>query len=158
MKKLGFKKIAVLWQDFESATEAAGYALIDNTTSEDQEWDVGQLAALLQGEEFQGMSSKEISHLTGFKDKELKGLLLTTTELPDVLPDVDLSGSIPDKADFIVLQFESKKDMQEFKKQVPTNSKHPRVIAIADLMSVMMWKEDRSIAQAKKKLLLKRKR
>ncbi|MFA7135963.1 MAG: ParB N-terminal domain-containing protein [Bacteroidales bacterium] len=160
MKKLGYKKIAVVWQDFKTEREAAGYAMIDNTTGEGQEWDAGKLAALLQGEEFQGMKASEISKITGFKDKDLKGYLLSTTELPDVLPDVDLSGEVPDKADFIVIQFPSKEKMQWFKKRLGFATKHPRVVNYEDLMTVMEWKEteETSTVKSKGKIKLKMKR
>lgn len=146
MKKLKLKKIAVLWQEFESQREATGYALIDNKTGEDQEWDQGALAELLQGEEFKGLKSDEIAGLTGFKDKELKGLLLSTTELPDMLPDVDIEGGVPDKADFIVIQFESRPAMQQFKERLGFETKHPRVVPYKDLLKVMCWMDDAAIS------------
>lgn len=159
MKKLGYKKIAVLWQDFKNDQEAQGYALIDNTTGADPEWDMGKLALLLQGEAFEGLKSSEIATLTGFEDKELKGLLLSTTEFPDVLPDVDLSGTIPDKADFIVVQFKSRDEMQKFKERLGFKTKHPRVVIYEDLLTVMKWKDDSPIQNlsTKKKLIFKRK-
>lgn len=141
MKKAGYKKIAVVWQDFKDAREAQGYAMVDNKSGEWSEWDNGILAELLQGEAFEGLKSADIGQLTGFEDKDLKGLLLSTGELPDVLPDVDLSGTIPDKADFIVIQFESRDQMQEFKEQLGFETKHPRVVPYADLLTVMAWKE-----------------
>lgn len=155
MKKAGYKKIAVMWQDFKDDREAQGYAMVDNAAGEWSDWDEGMLAELLQGEAFEGMESAEIGRLTGFDDKMLKGLLLSTAELPDVLPDVDLSGSIPDKADFIVIQFESKEEMQKFKHRLGFQTKHPRVVPYVDLLKVMEWKEEHEM---KKKIVLKKKR
>lgn len=155
MKKAGYKKIAVMWQDFKDDREAQGYAMVDNAAGEWSDWDEGLLAELLQGEAFKGMDSAEIGRLTGFDDKMLKGLLLSTAELPDVLPDVDLSGSIPDKADFIVIQFENKEEMQKFKKRLGFQTKHPRVVPYVDLLKVMEWKEQ---CEMKKKIVLKKKR
>lgn len=139
MKKAGYKKIAIMWQDFRDEREAIGYATSDNKSGEWSDWDETMLAELLQGEAFEGMKSSEISRLTGFEDKTLKGLLLTTTELPDVLPDVDLSGNVPDKADFIVIQFQSKDAMQKFKSRLGFQTKHPRVVPYEDLLKVMDW-------------------
>jgi len=159
MKKAGYKKIAVMWQDFKDTREARGYAMVDNASGEWSDWDMNMLAELLQGEEFQGMQSSEISKLTGFDDKMLKGLLLTTTELPDVLPDVDLTGQMPDKADFIVIQFESKDAMQKFKQKLGFQTKHPRVVPYEDLLKVMEWKvqEYATAREMKKKIVLKKK-
>ena len=150
MKKLGLKKIAVLWQDFDDEKEAIGYALIDNKTGEDQEWDLGMLTELLQGETFKGLASSEIGKLTGFEDKELKGLLLSTGALPDVLPDVDLDGAAPDKADFFVIQFKDRNEMQYFKKRLGFETKHPRVVPYEDLLTVMEWKNE----EPKKRIVL----
>jgi len=158
MKKKGYQKIAVLWKDYKDAREAQGYALIDNTTGSDPEWDQGLLASLLQSEEFSGLDSKEIGILTGFKDNELKGLLLSTSELPELLPDVDLTGTIPDKADFIVIQFQSKEDMQKFKERLGFKTKHPRVVIYEDLLNVMEWKELGSSLNIPQKKILKLKR
>ena len=158
MKKLGYTKIAAVFQDFADEKEAIGWGLIENKSGEDQEWDQGKLANLLQGEDFKGLKSEEIAALTGFKDKELKGLLLSTTELPDVLPDVDIEGGVPDKADFIVIQFESRAAMQKFKERLGFQTKHPRVVPYADLLTVMSWNQDTpSTKVVKKKLVLRHK-
>lgn len=157
MKKAGFKRIAVAWQDFADAKEARGYAMVDNKSGEWADWDMGLLAELLQGDEFSGMKSSEISKMTGFADKDLKGLLLSTSELPDVLPDVDLSGDMPDKADFIVIQFTSKEEMQKFKKRLGFQTKHPRVVNYEQLLTVMEWKEQAERSMKKKITLKKRK-
>jgi hypothetical protein len=141
MKKAGYKKIAVMWQQFKNDREAIGYATSDNKSSEWSDWDDAALANLLQGEAFEGVGSSEISRLTGFEDKALKGLLLTTTDLPDVLPAVDLSGGLPDKADFIVIQFSNKNAMQVFKTRLGFKTKLPRVVPYEDLLGVMEWKE-----------------
>lgn len=154
MKKLGYTKIAAIFQDFADEREAIGWGLIENKTGEDQEWDQGKLAALLQGEEFKGLKSSEIAMLTGFADKELKGLLLSSTELPDVLPDVDIAGGIPDKADFIVIQFENRAAMQQFKERLGFETKHPRVVPYEDLLSVMSWNKAGDEKPAKKKLVI----
>lgn len=161
MKKLGYKRIAVIWQDFEDDKQAQSYALIDNVTGADPEWDDGLLASLLQGETFEGIKSGELAILTGFKEKDLKGLLLSTSELPDILPDVDLSGNVSDKADFFVIQFENKEEMHKFKERLGFKTKHPRVVPYKDLMTVMKWIvpeklpiQNRSL---KKKLIFKRK-
>lgn len=156
MKKLGYKKIAVIWQDFEDEREAISYALIDNKTGEDQEWDLGILTELLQSETFQGLNSSEIGKLTGFEDKELKGLLLSTGALPDILPDVDLDGSAPDKADFFVIQFKDRNEMQAFKKRLGFETKHPRVVPYEDLLTVMEWKNEERDKAIRKIYKLKR--
>lgn len=161
MKKLKYEKIAVLFEEFRDEKEAIGWGLIENKSGENQEWDQGKLAALLQGETFQGLKSDEIAMLTGFKDKDMKSLLLSTAELPDVLPDVDLDGGVPDKADFIVIQFESRPAMQKFKERLGFETKHPRVVPYADLLKVMSWTEKETITsipeeKTKKKLLLKK--
>lgn len=158
MKQAGFKKIAVMWQDFENKQEAIGYATSDNKASEWSSWDENKLAELLQSNQFSGMKSADISALTGFNDHELKGLLLTTTELPDVLPNVDLTGNVPDKADFIVIQFENRDEMQEFKKRLGFETKHPRVVPYPDLLSVMDWKEGQRVQKMQKKKLILKKR
>ena len=101
------------------------------------------------------MDISAIGAVTGFKDKDLKGLLMATTELPGVLPDVDLDASGMDKADFLVVQFPSKEAMAQFKERVPTTSKHPRVIAYEELMKVMTW--TMSAIKPKPALTLKRK-
>lgn len=141
MKKAGFKKIAVVWQDFADAKEARGYAMVDNASGEWSDWDMNVLAELLQGEEFQGMQSNEITKLTGFDDKMLKGLLLSTTEMPDILPDVDLTGGVPDKADFLVIQFESREEMKKFKERLG-ELKHPRVVPIKVFWEHFQWIDD----------------
>jgi len=139
MKKAGFKQIAVAFANFSSEKDAIAYAISDNKASEWADWDNTTLAELLQGEDFIGMKSGEISKITGFADKDLKGLLISSTELPDVLPDVDLSGTMPDKADFIVIQFLSKDEMQQFKDRLGFKTKHPRVVPYADLLTAMSW-------------------
>lgn len=145
MKKMGASKIAVAFTSFSSDRDAVANALGDNKSGEWADWDENALADLLQGEEFEGMKSSEISKITGFADKDLKGLLISTIAMPDVLPDVDLSGDIPDKADYLVIQFKTKQDMQTFKERLAIDSKHPRVVNHEDLMKRLQWiKEEES--------------
>jgi hypothetical protein len=152
MKKAGFKKIAVILQNFKDEREAIGYAASDNKAGEWSDWDETLLAELLQSESFSDLGSSEISKLTGFDDKDLKGLLLSSTELPDTLPDVDLTGTIPDKADYMVIQFEGKPEYQKFKKRLGFETKHPRVVPYKDLLTVMEWiHEDEEIKPLRQK-------
>lgn len=155
MKKLKRTKIAVLWEEFTDETEATGYALIDNKTGEDQEWDPGKLASLLQGEQFKGLSTEEISSMTGFKEGDLRSFLLTSEELPDVLPDVDIEGGKPDKADFMVIQFADRDEMAAFKKRLGFETKHPRVVPYADLLTVMQWTNEEPVRQVTKNRMLR---
>jgi len=166
MKKAGFEKIAVAFADFPSEKEAISYGISDNKSGEWADWDNITLAELLQGDDFSGMKSSDIGKITGFADKDLKGLLVSSTDLPDVLPDVDLSGTMPDKADFIVIQFLSKEEMHKFKDRLGFKTKHPRVVPYADLLTAMSWSSDSSESTTslqlkksigKKSLKLKRK-
>ena len=160
MKKMGFKKIAILWEEFNNQQQAISYALIDNKTGENQEWDPGKLADLLQGETYKGVDPAEISRMTGFKESDLRSFLLTTEELPDVLPDVEIDGGKPDKADFMVIQFKSADDMTVFKKRLGFETKHPRVVHYEDLLTVMSWNKEEPVKThiaSARKLMLKRK-
>jgi len=152
MKKAGFKKIAIALTDFPNKKKAISYALVDNKSGEWSEWDDALLAELLQSEEFEGLKTSEIGRLTGFADKDLKGLLLSSSELPELLPDVNLEGGMPDKADYMVIQFEGREEAKTFKEKLGFKTKHPRVIPYKDLLTVMEWKEKSDLKKVKIKL------
>jgi len=156
MQKLGYNKIAVAWADFKDEAQAIAYGLADNKTGEFADWDDNVLAQLLQGETFAGLDMSEIGRLTAFAEKDLRGLSMSTGELPADLLDIDIDAAGLEKADFLVIQFPSKEKMAEFKAKIPSNSKHPRVVSYEDLMNVMSWKSTSVAVSNAPKFMLKR--
>jgi ParB-like chromosome segregation protein Spo0J len=77
MKKLGKKKILVMFVEFSSRSAAIAYAIADNKASEWSEWDDDVLRQLMEKgkiEELAG-SPDEIEMLTGFNEKEYTSLM-----------------------------------------------------------------------------------
>lgn len=70
-KKLGWKEIDIVRADDMSATDAAGFAIADNRTSELAEWDSAVLAEALAALQLDGVNVAEI----GFDAEEVAALV-----------------------------------------------------------------------------------
>lgn len=152
-KLLKWDKIWVALVDFKSDEDAVAYALADNKSSEWSDWDESVLAMLIP-RSFKGMNREELATITGFKEVDLAGYLIPeVSDLPDALPESTLQGiGLDGKADYLVLQFESHAQMEEFRKHFDVE-KHPRVIPYQDLMNAMTWKDKPTSIIMKKKIM-----
>ena len=157
-KHLKWEKIWVIWADFKDESDAVAYGLADNKSSEWSDWDDNILAELIP-QNFQG-DVKNLARITGFKEADLNSFFAAeSNELPDELAEVDIQGLSADgKADYLVLQFPSNKDMLEFRDRVGQEGKQPRVINVEALMKAMEWKEKGKETIVKKKKFKKLRR
>lgn len=137
MKLLGKKYIEVLFTQFDDESKALAYALSDNKASEWSDWDSEVLAQIMQSERFS--PAMDPLH-TGFSEKELNGFRLSTGEFPDELPDVNISGLVKGKSDFMLIQFDTADQMREFRERLGIKVEHARAIPFIELMSVLEWK------------------
>lgn len=140
-KQLGWKSIWVAYVDFKNDEEAVAYALADNKSSEWSEWDEAVLSMLIP-RSFKGQEWSSVSAITGFKETDLASYLIPImATLPDTLPEVDMQGvGIDSKSDYLVLQFDSHAEMEDFRGHFDTK-KHPRVIPFKMLTEKMEWKK-----------------
>lgn len=76
LKKLGAKKVLVLFYNFQSKAEATAYAISDNKASEWSEWDDDVLRKLMSDSKMSSLagSNEDIEMLTGFNEKEYLSL------------------------------------------------------------------------------------
>jgi len=159
MKKLGWKKAWVAYVRFPSYEDAVAYALADNKSSEWSDWNERILANLIPTT-FKGEALKDIGKITGFKENELHSFFVArSNELPDELAEVDIKGmSMDEKADYLVLQFNSHDEMVEFRDRFD-NKKNPRMITFEALLKVMKFRvSSSSSSSVSKKKVMKKKR
>lgn len=165
LKKLGAKKVDVLFVEFPNEGAAIAYGMADNASGR---WGDGMdpdlLAKMLKSKEvyrFAG-GEEEIRMASGFSEKEFKALMLSTEEMPSALPNVEIAGLAPGKSDFMVVQFENKIQMRKFKKKIGIDVEHQRVIPIETLQKFMCDDEEAeerlSRSKAKKKKVVKKRR
>ena len=129
LKYLGCKTVEVIVVDFPDLETAELYGLADNQASKMTALDDEAIVSLLQSDRVSNFADpEEIRMITGFTDKEYKGLLMQTEDMPETLPNVSISGIIPSKTDFIVVQFEDKKTMEAFKALAGIENLNKRVI------------------------------
>jgi hypothetical protein len=136
LKKLGAKKIDVLFVDFPNEGAAIAYGMADNASGRwGNDMDPDLLAKMLKSKEVYNFAGgeEEIRMAAGFNEKEFKALMLSTDEMPTSLPNVDIAGIAPGKNDFMVVQFDSKDQMNKFKKILGIDVEHQRVIPIEKL-------------------------
>lgn len=130
LKELGEKRVLVMFHDFKSDAEAMAYAISDNKAGEWSDWDDEILAELMKADDISElMDSKH----TGFTEQQLEGLRLSTGELPDDLPDVDIQGITTGKSDFMVIEFDSKEQMQRFKSWLGVKLEESRAVPFKTL-------------------------
>ena len=121
---------------FASNAAAMAYAIANNRGGENAKWDNEQLARLFKVEDY-------ISEVKmGFKPAEIKALMLSS-DLPDDLPDIDLQGRVDGKSDFMVLQFESKEEMNRVLNRFGLPERQ-RVLPYKKLMERMCWRKEKS--------------
>ena len=129
MKRLNSKKIKALFINFSSEEAATIYGIADTQSSIGVNIDPSLLAKLMKGDLILHMDINEndLQIMMGLSSKEYKSMMLSS-EYPMELPDVDLQGLIPGKSDFMVVQFTSKKEMDELKSILGLTIEHQRVI------------------------------
>lgn len=141
------KKVLVAWMHFKSSKEAKAYGVSDNKSGEWSDWDNVGLAKLVQ-EEFKGIESKEAIGLFGFKEAEFNELLLSETEMPDQLPNIDLQGSANVlKADYLVIEMPDKETRLKVMSVIGVDHFRNRVVKLSDFNEVLndtFWKKFRS--------------
>lgn len=135
LRHLGADQIRVLWVDFPNKKAAVSFALADNKSSEWTDWDPEILATLMQDE------ALELGEETGFTEKELKGLKLSTNTMPDGLPSVNIQGTVTGKDDFIVIQFKDKAELTKFKKRMDGLFTASRMLKYTDMMKRLRWRK-----------------
>jgi hypothetical protein len=144
MKLLCQKEIEVVVVEFPSRAAAELYGLADNEASKMTTLNDRAIVKLLQSDRIQSFADeKEIQMITGFDEKTYKSLLMSSEEMPTALPDVDIEGFVPSKTDFIVIQFESKVELDKFKEQAGMKIAHQRVVSY-DILRPFIHFEDKS--------------
>lgn len=133
--RLNMEQIPVIKREFTNEDAAIAYGISDNKAGEFSSWDDEQLAHLFKAKDFSGIN-------LGFDKKHVKSLMLSE-DLPDALPDIDLQGKIDGKSDFMVLQFNSKDEMNEFIEYMGYPA-HQRVLPFND---VKIEKKKRKVKQ-----------
>lgn len=140
LKKLGAKKVDVLFVEFPNEGAAIAYGMSDNASGRwGDDMDPDLLAKMLRSKEVYDFAGgeDEIRMAAGFTEKEFKAMMLSTDEMPTSLPNVDIAGIAPGKSDFMVVQFESKEHMASFKKLLGIDVEHQRAIPIEILEKSM---------------------
>lgn len=160
-KYLKWDKIWVAYANFRDHEDAVSYGLADNKSSEWSEWDDNILTKLLT-EKFKGLDKAQVSGLTGFKESELSSFLLSTKEMPDELPIVDIKGNVVSlKDDYAVLEFDNKSQRLKFMEAIDVSHDRNRLINIEQLLEFMSEEIQEAMntpKKLKKKKVLKRRR
>ena len=154
MKLLNQKLIEAEVVDFPDKASAELYGLADNASAKMTELSDNAIVKLLKAKRIQSFADKdEIRMITGFDEKKFKALLLSTEDMPSALPDVTIEGFIPSKTDFIVVQFDEKKDLERFKELVGIKVSHQRVVPFESIRRFINFE----LKPIKKRLIIKRK-
>jgi len=118
--KLGMAMIPVAKSAFKSEVSATAYGIDDNLANEDSTWDHEMLTKLMEAEDLQ-------TNVQGFSKEALKQFELSS-DFPDALPDVDISGEIGNQT-YLVIQFNTESEFNSFKDLVlPKSPKHQRIV------------------------------
>ena len=128
---IGMSHIPVLFVDFQDEATAIQYGLSDNNAGAHSEWDTQLLKRLISGEELRAFvaDQKSFRVATGFTEKQLTLIMHHTGDaLPDALPDIDLQGATPGKTDFMFLQFDSKEQLETFRKRIGLRDPRGKVV------------------------------
>jgi hypothetical protein len=144
LELLGYKKVPVLFQEFKSQAAFTAYAIGDNKASELNKWDDKVLKNLLSADDMKAFApdAKTLAAFTGFSEKEIKGLTYHTGDnLPNALPDVDIQGVTPGKADYLILPFDDQEVLKKFKERFGMKAAHARVVQYKVLMNLMVWRK-----------------
>jgi hypothetical protein len=151
MRLNGAKEIRVLYVDFPSRAAAMAYGISDNESGKWAGMNPDVLAALMQSEEVQALGDeKEIMLSTGFTDKTYKGLMTATQGgVPEKLDEVDISGAIDGKSDFIVLQFKDRKQLANFRQRLGIGDKD-RVADYQKMLMLMRWNDAETTTRSKR--------
>lgn len=140
--------------EFPDRETAELYGLADNESAKMTELSDQAIIRLLQAKRIKNYADpEEIRMITGFDEKKFKALLLSTEEMPSALPDVSIEGFVPSKTDFVVIQFEDRKDLEKFRALAGIKVAHQRVIPFEDIVSFINFD-----AKPKKKRLIKKRR
>jgi ParB-like nuclease family protein len=141
MRLNGAGEIRVLFVDFPSHAAAMAYGISDNESGKWSGMNTDVLSALMQSEEVQELGDdNDIKLLTGLTDKGYKGLMLATAGgTPGQLDDIDISGAIDGKADFVVLQFKDRAVLADFRARLGIDKKG-RVVDFDNMLKFMQWR------------------
>jgi len=106
----GEKTVKVLYKSFSSEQAAISYGIADNKSSEWGDWDNELLKIIFE-------KNKEFIDIkrTGFTEKEQKSFMLSSTI--DKLPDMGLQEETKKLGKFVIITFDSKDQMNQFKKR-----------------------------------------
>lgn len=128
LRAMGAQMVKVQFEDFPTEAAAIAYGIADNKSSEWAEWDDDILKRLMTANT-DGAGSFA-PQLVGFTDKEMRGLMISE-EVPEDLPVTDLIGNRAEQGHFIVVQFETAEQLDEFKEYVGM-TKQERAIMYRD--------------------------
>lgn len=101
--KLGLKTVPVIFAEFKSEADAIAYAVADNKASEWAEWDDNVLVKLLTDRKM--INLENIHSKLGYTQKEFTTLKLPKQIDEDTLAEVDIQGTLKDKANYILIYF-----------------------------------------------------
>jgi hypothetical protein len=152
LQMMGYKKVPVAWADFKNEHEAAAYALSDNNAGAKSAWDPQLLKRLMESKGLVDYAGGEDAFrgMTAFTEKDFRTVMKHTGDaLPSALPDVDIQGEIGDKVGFLVLQFNSPKELEDFKSKIGLVGDRSRILTYTKLKESMEWKPNLKAAPVK---------
>lgn len=116
----GEKTVKVLYKSFPSEQAAIAYGIADNKSSEWSDWDDDILKNIFsQNEKY--FTKENI----GFTGKEKQLFLLSKN--CDKLPDIEIQGETKELDEFMIIIFDSKNQMDQFKERFNVPQKHRKI-------------------------------
>jgi ParB-like chromosome segregation protein Spo0J len=129
LKKAGATKAPVIYLDLNEV-DAHTYSLADNKLTENTPWDGLKLADV-----FTALDQLDVKlDLTGFSREEIEDYVNGPLGMaqPEPLPDPQIVGAIDGMSDYVVIQFDTPEQGQEFRKRMGM-SESGRVLPYAQL-------------------------
>jgi len=143
-------KIPVLIQEFKNDKEAVAFSIADNRSAEWSLWDLEGLSKvmndLLKDDKnllfSTGFTAAEISSL--MPDVDLAGIEASLKDTPPELADPDITGDSDNKAEYIIVKFDSDSEYKAVKKAWGMKP-HSRVIEYQNLLKILRLKKRQCI-------------
>ncbi len=142
-KILGIKTVPVVFAKFPSEAAAIAYGVSDNAVSKGRDaYDDQLLKRLMSSEALNTYAGgrEGLRVLSGLKETDFNTMMRHTGDgMPGSLPDVDIQGLTPGKVDFLVLQFDTIEEMEEFKEKVGIKGEHGKVVQFKKLTPLLNY-------------------
>lgn len=122
----GVKKVTVLFQKFDSESQARAFSIADNRSNEWASWNLDKLKEI-----FEGFTKEKVDfNLTGFSVPEVNSLIpdLKLGQIEPGIPEIPIEGEKEGVGDYFIIQFDSPKECDGVRKAMGL-SKNGRVIS-----------------------------